>query len=48
MMDLRAIKDYEGKDTEVSEGNGKDSVLIHDYLNPTMAMQKLYMVIHVA
>lgn len=47
LSDLGAIEDYESKDTTVEKGHEKDAVVVHDFLMPVMAMQKLYMEIHV-
>jgi len=47
LSELGAIEDYESKDTTVEKGHEKDAVVVHDYLMPVMAMQKLYMEIHV-
>lgn len=47
LSELGSIEDYESKDTTVEKGHEKDAVVVHDYLMPVMAMQKLYMEIHV-
>lgn len=47
LTELGAIEDYESEDTTVEKGFEKDAVVVHDYLMPVMAMQKLYMTIWV-
>lgn len=47
LTELHAIKDYESKDSTIEEGFEKDAIVVHDFLMPVMAMQKLYMTIHV-
>lgn len=42
---LGAIEDYDSKDSTVEKGHEKDTIIVHDYLMPVMAMQKLYMTI---
>lgn len=47
MEGLGAIEDYVADETTVEKGKMKDEVIVHDPLMPIMAMQKLYMTIHV-
>lgn len=47
LTELGAIENYESSDTTVEKGHEKDAVVVHDYLLPVMAMQKLYQTIHV-
>ena len=47
MQDLGAIENYDSNDTTVERGKEKDEVIVNDALEFTMAMQKLYMTIHV-
>lgn len=47
LTELGAIEDYNSEDTTVEKGFAKDAVVVHDYLLPVMAMQKLYMTIWV-
>ncbi|MET3616593.1 hypothetical protein ABID14_000213 [Peptoniphilus olsenii] len=47
LTELGAIEDYESNDSTVEKGFEKDAIVVHDFLMPVMAMQKLYMTIHV-
>lgn len=47
LTELGAIEDYDSEDTTVEKGFAKDAVVVHDYLLPVMAMQKLYMTVWV-
>lgn len=44
---VRAIENYDSKDTAVEKGDMKDSVIVHDYIAPVQAMGKLYQTIWV-
>lgn len=47
MEEMRAIRDYDSKDTEVLAGDTLDSVIIRDGIKPVMAMQKIYMYVNI-
>lgn len=47
LTELGAIENYDSKDSTVEKGFEKDAVVVHDWLLPVMAMQKLYQTIHV-
>ncbi len=43
LQGIRAIENFEADDVEVLAGEGKRDVIVNEYLQPTDAMEKLYM-----
>lgn len=47
MQDIRAIENYDNEDIVVMAGEEKGSVVVNDAVQPTSAMEKLYMTVRV-
>lgn len=47
MKDIRAIENYDNEDIVVMAGEEKGSVVVNDAVQPTSAMEKLYMTVRV-
>lgn len=48
LEELQAIEGYAPEDTIVEQGDAKDSVVVDEIVTPIVAMEKLYMTVHVA
>ena len=48
LQKLRAIQNFVPEDITVMQGDEKNAVYVEDHVQPTMAMEKLYMVVRIA